>query len=265
MNKLIGILTILLLAFSCRTPVLETPEAPIMVKGYLFGGDSIHDIYLERVAISREFEEENNVPVTDGNVRLIHNGEIIELFPNPDKPGFFFNHDHIVEPNSFYSFEADIDGSSVSATCFVPEELVIDDKDNLKNVTLIVGGSVDSTVPLLSFSWSQLETEYLIDLRPEEEDLTLLTFSDEIGKFEDFFSLPILDNSASLYNLDFTYIGRHTLTIYSISPEYSDFVRYTPTSFDRSVYRAPDNIEGAYGVFAGLTGTTFELFIEETE
>ena len=61
------------------------------------------------------------------------------------------------------------------------------------------------------------------------------------------------------------YSGRHTLTIYSISQEYSDLLRYIPTSFDRSVYRAPDNIQGAYGVFAGLTGKTYEIFVEEAE
>lgn len=270
MNRLFGLLVVLMLiaASSCRTPNLETPEAPFMIKGYLFGGESVHDIYVERVAISREFESETNIPVTEANLKLIHGEEEIELFPNPERPGYFYNHDYIVEANSYYSLEVEIENSSIKADCFVPDEIFIDDKENLNQITLIVGGSEDATIPIIDITWSMLEGgEYLVDLKPEEEDLVMLTFSDEdeLGKFEDFFSLPIKDNSAALYSQDFLYAGRHTLTIYSISPEYSDFVRYTPTSFDRSVYRAPDNVQGAYGVFAGLTGTTFELFIEESE
>jgi len=265
MNKLLSILTSILLlsSYGCRKPSLESPEAPIMIKGYLYGGDSITDFYVERIATTREFENEKNIPLTEGTITLTHDEESIELIPNPDRPGYFYNHDHIVQPDAHYSLKAEFDNSMIKASCYVPAIPILAD-EIMESTSLTVGEGVDNTAVLFSFSWSE-GSEYLIDLTPEEEDPVPLTFSDDLGKFESFFALPIKENSANLFSEDFTFAGRHTLTIFSITPEYSDFVRYTPTSFERNLYRAPDNIDGAYGVFAGLTGTTLELIIEESE
>ena len=266
MSRLSSTITLFIIAlsFSCRTPVLETPEAPVLIKGYLFGGEPIRDFYVERIAISREFESEKNIPLENGQIILMHDEEEILLEPDPNRPGYFYNNDHIVEPNSTYSLLATFEETSVTAKCFVPDTLNIVE-DNFEKFSQ-VGGESDGSLPLMSFSWEELiGYEYLIDLKPEEEELTLLTFSDEIGKFAEFFSLPTSATSAQIFDVDFMYSGRHTLTIYSISQEYSDLLRYIPTSFDRSVYRAPDNIQGAYGVFAGLTGKTYEIFVEEAE
>ncbi len=243
--------------------MLETPEAPIMIKGYLFGGDSIDDFYVERIATSREFQNEENVPLTEGTIKLTNGDETIELIADQNRPGYFINHDYFVIPNSTYTLEAEFDNHLITASCFVPEEPVLEEE--LTGITtLTVGGEADNSAVLFSFSWTE-GSEYLIDLKPEEEDPEMLTFSNDIGKFDSFFSLPIKETSVSLFSEDFTYSGRHTLTIYSITSDYSDFIRYAPTSFDRNIYRAPNNIEGAYGVFAGLTGTQFELFIQESE
>lgn len=264
MNKLIAILPIFLtiMSIGCRKPALETQEAPVMIKGYLFGGDSINDFYVERIATSREFENEKNIPITEGTLNLIHGDEVIELSPDPSRPGYFVNHEYIVEPNSAYTMEAQFENSHITAKCYVPEFPILEE-EIMQSTTLQVGGmGVDNSEELFSFSWSE-GSEFLIDLKPEEENPIELTFSDDLGKFDNFYALPIKDNSASLFSEDFTYAGRHTITIFSISPEYSDFVRYAPTSFERSVYRAPNNIEGAYGVFAGLTGTTLEIIIEQ--
>ncbi len=243
----------------CKKELSEVPEAPVVVRGLLYGGEQINDIYLERVATTREFQQQVNEPIIDADVSLEVNGQIVQLTANPQKPGFYMSEDSVLM-DANYKLMVNVNDLEIEATCYVPPRLEI--MDNVAADTVLLNPSPSDLI--LSLSWELLDndTEYLISLTPDSEAPELLSF-DNSGQFQDVYALPIRDNFAELDASYFTYKGSHTITVFSITKEYSEYLNYLPTSFDRSLYAAPNNIVNGYGVFAGLTGSTVQVSLAE--
>ncbi len=247
---------------ACRSQLTETPKAPVVVRGYLSVGDPVDSIYLENVLTSREFESVKNVPIETAEVELRSGELVIPLFPDPIREGYYIGDaGYKVQPATDYTLIVKYDGQSISATCSVPDTLKLASGSSVQDVIQVGTNSEDG---VLSLSWEeQIGFEYLLDLKVEEENLIPLVSSASKGDFEKFFSKPSLDAFADLKESHFKYRGKHKLTIHTISPEYSDYVNYLPTSFDRNLYNAPNNIINGYGVFAGLASTSFEFTLVE--
>ena len=252
---------ILLLSIGCKTPITEIPEAPIVVKGYLEAGEKISNFYVENVANSREFESELNVPIENAEISIFAGEEEIILVQNPDHPGYYYNDTHMVLPGTTYDLRLKHDSKTVTASCFVPDTLIIETGFGLAD-SIKLGGT-ENPEEVISFSWeSQSGFEYLMELSVDDDAMPL-TFSDNIGKFDQVYANPFKEGSASLFDDYFAFSGKHTITIYTITSEYADYFRYLPQALDRNIYSAPNNIQGGYGVFAGRTGTTIEFTLYE--
>ena len=245
---------------SCKKDLNEVPEAPIVVKAYLYGNKPVTDVYLESVLTSREFSHQFSRPIADAEVRLRIEDELVVLEANPEEPGFYMNENYTILPGSFISLEIDYNDKVITSSCEIPDILEV--TSTFEGVSVINAGGNDQI--LGSVSWeSSPEYEYLLDLTVDEENPIPLTFNNAQGKFDDSYALPIKTDNASILADDFSFLGLHKLTIYTLSPEYTEYFNYAPTQFVRSIYSAPNNINNGYGVFAGLTGTTIEIVVEE--
>ena len=257
MKYILFFIAIGLLLGGCRKQLTDVPEAPVVIKGYLMGGQGINDIYLENVATTREFEQQVNQPITNAEVKLLVNGQTIDLIPNPERAGFYLSETDSVLLDQDYELIVNYDGQTITASCYVPPQLEI--SNIVASDDILQNPSPEDVILSLSWDAQAQGIEYLISLIVDEEVLIPLPFGDEVGKFSEVYSLPIRDNFAQLDGSFFTYKGDQQITVYSISEEYSNYLSYLPTSFDRSLYNAPNNIRNGYGVFAGLTGSTVEF------
>ncbi|MFK7757170.1 MAG: DUF4249 family protein [Flavobacteriales bacterium] len=246
--------------FGCKKQLSDVPQAPIVVKGYLYGNQPISDIYLESVATTREFEQQVNQPISNAEVQLKVNNEIIVLTPHSSKEGYYTSPDTVLV-DADYELLVNHEGQTLTASCYVPPKPAVTDE-------LASQSTLSNPMPsdlILTLTWNLLDSdiEYLISLTPNSEELEPLGFGEESGQFYDIFALPIKDNVATFNGSFFTYKGNHTVTVFSITKDYSNFLNYLPTSFDRSLYTAPNNISNGYGVFAGLTGDEVEFTLAE--
>ena len=260
MYKLLSIFLVVICLSSCKKNFNEVPEAPIVVKAYLYGNKPVADVYLESILTSREFENQSTRPIVDAQVSLRIEDELVILEANPQEPGFYMNEGNTILPGSFVTLEVNYNERVITSNCEIPDMLEV--TSTFEGVSVIDAGGSDQI--LGSVSWeSSPEYEYLLDLIVDEENPIPLTFNNAQGKFNDSYALPIKTDNASILADDFSFLGLHKLTIYTLSPEYSEYFNYAPTQFVRSIYSAPNNINNGYGVFAGLTGTTIEIVVEE--
>ena len=252
-----------LVVSSCKKEFDVVPDAPIVVKAYIYGNEPVTNVYIESVATSREFDTQLNNPIVDAEVKLkVNNDFEILLQPDESRDGFYVGlEEDTIYSNSSVVLEVSHNGRLITSKCFIPEGPLVTSTFGVDEVSVI---SMGSQQVLGSISWdTSSDYEHLLDLTLEEEEEIPLVFNGAQGRFDDFYSLPIKTNSADILADDFSFQGLHKLTIYSLSPEYSEYFNYVPTRFDRALYEAPNNINNGYGVFAGLTGTTLNIIIQE--
>ncbi|MEZ7887413.1 MAG: hypothetical protein ACI888_000284 [Flavobacteriales bacterium] len=260
MHRLLLLFFVVICISSCKKDFNEVPVAPVLVKAYLHGNKPVTDVYLERVLTSREFDNQETRPIIDAEVNLRIGDELIVLEANGASPGFYTNEEYTVLPGSFVTLEVNYNEKVITSSCEIPEVLLV--TSTFDGVSVIDAGG--SNQVLGSVSWeSDPEYEYLLDLIVDEENPIPLTFNNAQGKFHDSYARPIKTDNATILADDFSFLGLHKLTIYALSPEYSEYFNYAPSQFSGSLYSAPNNINNGFGVFAGLTGTTIEITVEE--
>jgi len=260
MFRVIGFFLVLICFASCIKEDNTIPNAPLVLKGYLYGGEIVDDIYLEKVNTSRDFTQQENLPISNAHITLIGENETVVLSPDPDKPGYYLHESYLIQPNSEYKIEVEYEDQTISSSCEVPDTLSIEAQFSEE----ILLSSVEESV--ISFQWESLgpEYEYLISLELDEsEEMVPFGLSNGNGKFDDDYGSPIKETAASLIGLDFSFKGTHRVYVYTLSKEYSRYYSYLPSSFSSNIFSAPNNIENGYGVFAGLTGTSFEFTLLE--
>jgi hypothetical protein len=243
MHRLLILFFVVICVSSCKKDFNEVPDAPVVVRAYLHGNKPVTDVYLERVLTSREFDNQETRPIIDAEVNL--------------RIG---NEEYTILPGSFVTLEVNYNEKVITSSCEIPEVLIV--TSTFEGVSVIDAGG--SNQVLGSVSWeSDPEYEYLLDLIVDEENPIPLTFNNAQGKFDDSYARPIKTDNANILADDFSFLGLHKLTIYALSPEYSEYFSYAPSQFSGSLYSAPNNINNGFGVFAGLTGTTIEITVEE--
>jgi hypothetical protein len=260
MHKLLLLFFVVVCLSSCKKNFNEVPAAPVVIKAYIHGNEPVTDVYLESVLTSREFDKQETRPILDAEVNLRIGDELILLESNESSPGFYTNEEYIVLPGSFVTLEVNYNEKVITSSCEIPEMLIV--TSTFDGVSVIDAEGINQV--LGSVSWeSTPEYEYLLNLIVEEENPIPLTFNNAQGKFDDSYARPIKIDNATILADDFSFLGLHKLTIYALSPEYSEYFNYAPSQFSGSLYSAPNNINNGFGVFAGLTGTTIEITVEE--
>jgi len=125
MHKSLLLFFVVICWSSCKKDFNEVPDAPVVVKAYLHGNKPVTDVYLESVLTSREFDNQETRPIIDAEVNLRIGDELIVLEANGSSPGFYTNEEYIVLPGSFVTLEVNYNEKVITASCEIPEMLVV--------------------------------------------------------------------------------------------------------------------------------------------
>lgn len=134
MNRFIHIIMILSVLFllqSCdRNPERPEYEKEITVYGFIKGNDFLTEERAILITYTRpvtEVYDLSEAAVSGAVVTMIKNDEerLIRLHENPSKPGFYFNENEWIEPQSTYHLSIDVQGETIIASTTVPPELIL--------------------------------------------------------------------------------------------------------------------------------------------
>ncbi|MBN2011427.1 hypothetical protein JW960_18995 [candidate division KSB1 bacterium] len=136
MNKLSGILFILLISIMLLPGCDENPAAPetqreVSVFGFLWGNQPLsedHAILISYTEPVLEYYDLNKAAIRDATVTIREEsaGTVTTLQHSSSKPGYYYNDNLMIHPKSTYDLRIELkDGNVVTAKTTVPAEITL--------------------------------------------------------------------------------------------------------------------------------------------
>lgn len=248
------------LLISCKgVNVDDLAETELAVYALIIANEPVKDVrvnYLTTLNGSKTGE-----PIRDARVFISAQGAEVELSPDPATPGAYYDEAAAlaVLPNTTVSIRVEYKTKRATASTIVPLET---DIVSVSASTI----PVDDTSlgqPVFSVLWTQQPGYTHVLTLDEPTNGTVIPYTVPSGLFSAQYRLPVPGQGATLYDVDFTYYGLHTLSIITIDADYDALFFSAFDALDQRVNTGFDNIEGGSGFFGAATKSIVEIEIIE--
>lgn len=272
-NYLISLLFIAFCSISCEQESIEDIESKTaVVEGYLHAGQPVDSIFITQT-FSYAQTDTNLKTLDNLEVDLIKGDQSYPIFPMGN--GLYQNEAVIIEAGESYTLEFGWQGTSVSATTYIPElkEVEISTEEVEMEKIEFNGGfpgggfpGMDAIDPI-DIRWENIEGDYYyvviknIEPDPEYVNEIIAQFDDDNGgrrRFT-FISAPEITDVYSI-NPRRTLIqyGTHQIIVYRVNPEYAALYETSGNS-TLSLVQPPTNVENGLGLLTGVSSDTVYL------
>jgi Domain of unknown function (DUF4249) len=248
--------------FGCKEPTSPDEYSDqVVLNAYLFAGQSIDSVFVQRTARILEFYSDDAVALTGASVAIslmrTDNPAAVEttytLKDDPAVRGRYFS-PAIVLPKRIYTIAVQVNGyPTVTGVTSVPDTFRV-----ITTVPPIV--KWDPSQPPLEASWtpSSNYSDYVTAVRSLDPNAPIIDdFRSRNRAVDDpkpdrtgfFFNIP---NHTSLEVpwLAFSYLGRHLLYVSAVDENYYNFLRQIAGAQGGTIREIRYNLNGGLGVFA---------------
>jgi hypothetical protein len=258
----IVILSILALA-GCKEPTSPNEyRNELVVYGFLFTGQTIDSITVQRTARIDEFYSAEAVAISNAVVVVSGNGITDTLRYDPATPGRYYsvNGNNRVEPATSYALTVVAPGyPPITASTTVPDIIRITNRAEIPQQLTYLDGTVR-----LQWSPNNHYSDYLYYVT------SIDSLAEKIDRFDlnaDTTKLP--DKTTyqfGLYGMDhsfvpwfaFNYYGRYTITVSAIDSNYYDYLRQV--IFEGiDIHETRFSLQGGIGVFGSASIDTITV------
>ena len=265
MKIVFSIMAIILLMLSSCTD--ESPTIPqtdlIVVRGYIYAGESVDDIQLTST-LPLGSEEIQAPPINDAQVSLTKNGAVYDLVLSLGDSGFYhYNGDDLtVETGDIIKIQVKYENQDVFGISEVPEApkdisiskttLTFPDFDTIWELRQ-QGVSMDSfrASMMLTVNWEQ-EEDALYYVLVENIDENPVSFESQYGRPpREFISQPTSKGEYTVNAMMMTHLGKHIVKVYRVNQEYADLYQSRDQD-SRDLNEPLTNIEGGLGIFSAF-------------
>ena len=246
---------------SCNegSPVEPSLEQ-IVIRAYLYAGESVSDIQLTRTILLSSTDS-IAPPVNDANVTLRKSGQAYQLMQSPGDSGYYHypGNDLQVRAGDRFDIEVLFQGRTSTAWTVVPPP---PDGVTISSDKLVIPSTADFSFfqrdsSRLVVQWSNLNSALYyvvienIEANPEPVTLGSAILNRVRGRF---ISSPISGNRFNVNILSITHYGRHRVNVYRINQEYADLYRSRQQN-SRDLNEPLTNIQNGLGVFSAFNST----------
>ncbi|MBI1266390.1 MAG: DUF4249 family protein [Cryomorphaceae bacterium] len=200
-------------------------------------------------------------PIVDANVFLSAQGVEVELSPDPTSPGSYYDEAGVLDvlPNTTVSIRVEYKTKRATASAAVPDETEIVSV----SASTIPVDELSLGQPVFSVLWTQQPGFSHVLTLDEPPGGAVIPFTVPSGLFSAQYRLPVPGQGTTLYDVDFTYYGIHTLSIITIDANYDALFFSAFDALDQRVNNEFDNVEGGAGFFGAATRSIIEIEIIE--
>ncbi len=257
------LMAVALAASGCDTGTPELEPVVVVVRAYLFAGESVDDIQLTSTQPLTSQEQEE-APITDASVYLFRNDTLVyHLTPQPGRAGYYHypGDDLAVEVGDSFFLIVEYQGREITAATYIPDE---PRAVELSHTRLVVEASKDE--PVLTIEWEDPEGKlHWVTIRNTEADPAPIHRESLEADPSLPIQSPILDAKLVEFGAcTFTHFGRHEVRVYRISADYFDLYQFTSHPV-RRLYEPQTNVENGFGIFSGFSSVTRSFTIEPEE
>ncbi len=246
------LLMALLSLSNCHKPDASAfQENKIVVQGVLIAGANSQSIKIIN------FDTKN--PINDAHVDICHGNDCCNL--STDGNGIYFSgNDLQIYPDSTYRLEISYQEKSISSTTKIPASMTWVSVNN----TIITIDTANTGQQVFVASWAiDEDVSFLLTLQNTEENPQSINYSSDPLEFNDFFEAPQANPNITLQDLFFTHYGAYIFTVYAIDKRYEKVFLYQPQLQQIRPESGPDNIQGAFGYFTGVSQLKVNITVNE--
>jgi len=256
-----------LICISCSdSPTGPAPDQ-VVVRGYLYAGQPVRDIFLSgTLQIGDESTE--GPSIDDATVSLAKGGTSYTLVRDSLRPGYYIypGSDLIPAPNEVFSLDIVRGGSHVTATTTVPSSpsSVTASPETLAVYLETIFDSftrVRSDDTLL-ISWTASSTDlYYTVMQNVDPNPTLITEDTLAQGFASFISQPAAQLQYRVPTQILRYTGKHMVHVYHVNQEYADLYRSRQQD-TRNLNEPLTNVKNGLGVFTAFASDSVSVYIK---
>ncbi len=277
-------LSIIVVSGCDTNPTRPKSQRKVAVYGFLWGDEYVtkkHGIYISYTKPILEKYDINKAGIPNATVTLTDSssGTTTQLKHNPDRPGFYYDDQFYIKPNTTYLLQINVDGKVLTASTHVPPVLEMQTELRSDTVNVItrtnigykkpiwINTSRDDQIILVDMycneSWENAEYIYPFGNQKhprnrEEYDQgqngepryihALVAYRDMFSS--EFGNLPVI----YWYHSMIVFYGSNTMQVLAIDENYH---RYFYTEHPP----LEGGIHGGVGLFGSVYGKVFELHV----
>lgn len=261
-----------LLFGACEETSIDSIETDTpVVTSYLYAGQPLDSLRVT-LAFSYGRADTQLVTLDDLEIEVSEGSETYALTPFGE--GYYRQPNLQVATNRSYNLAFDWQGTSITATTFVPERrsaqlssAIIEMQKITTSGGFPIGGFTQ--VDPIEINWDNPEGDYYyvlienIEEDPEYTNDLIADIEEDLGRRFSLITEPSITDFHSINpRREITQFGTHRVIVFRVTPEYAALYQ-TSSASSQSLAEPPSNIENGLGIFTGVSSDTLYFEVKK--